>query len=169
MRGAVDIQAGNLGASYVRTEGERNPSITGERQTLWALDGSYHLLEWLDLFGAWAWSEYHRTTRLDGSAWVGGVRLLGPWKSEWRTQYQYLDENYELMGHHKVEHYPTNFHGVQTSLSVPIKHGSVKTILYRLHQIGTHTCAGDTIFGDSYFPALADSKRGFEFHGLARG
>lgn len=160
MRWAADILEGNLGASYVRTEGERNPSITGERQTLWALDGSYHLLEWLDLFGAWAWSEYHRTGRLDGSAWVGGIRLAGPWKSEWRAQYQYLDENYELMGHHKIEHYPTNFHGVQTSLSVPIKHGSLKTIYYRLHQIDTNTRAGDTIFGDSYFPALADSTRG---------
>jgi len=159
-RWGVDILEGNVGASYVRTEGERNPSITGERQTLWALDGAYHVLRWLDLFGAWAWSEYHRMGRLDGSAWVGGVRLLGPWKSEWRTQYQYLDENYELMGHHKVEHYPTNFHGVQTSLSVPIKSGSIKTILYRLHQLDTNTRAGDTIFGDSYFPALADSARG---------
>lgn len=160
MRWGLDVLEGNLGASYVRTEGERNPTITGERQTLWALDGSYHMLNWLDLFGAWAWSEYHRTGRLDGSAWVGGVRLLGPGKSEWRTQYQWLDENYELMQHHKVEHYPTNFHGVQSSLSVPIKHGSVKGILYRLHQLETNTRPGDTIFGDSYFPALADSKRG---------
>ncbi len=159
-RWGLDLFEGNLGVSYIRTEGERNPTITGERQTLWALDGSYHLLEWLDCFGAWAWSEYHRTGRLDGSAWVAGVRLLGPAKSEWRTQYQYLDENYELMGHHKTEHYPTNFHGIQTSLTVPIPNGSVKGVLYRLHQIDTNTRAGDTIFGDSYFPALADSQRG---------
>lgn len=159
-RWGVDLLEGNMGVSYVRTEGERNPTITGERQTLWGLDGSYHLLSWLDLFGAWGWSEYHRTGRLDGSAWVGGVRLVGPWKSEWRTQYQYLDENYELMGHHKVEHYPTNFHGVQTALTVPFKHGSVKTILYRLHQLDTNTRAGDTIFSDSYFPALNESARG---------
>lgn len=159
-RWGVDILEGNLGASYVRTEGQREPTITGERQTLWALDGSYHVLERMDVFGAWAWSEYHRTGRLDGSAWVGGVRLAGPWKSEWRTQYQYLDENYELMGHHKVEHYPTNFHGVQTQLTIPIHHGSLKTVLYRLHQIETNTRAGDTIFGDSYFPAIADSERG---------
>jgi hypothetical protein len=97
---------------------------------------------------------------LDGSAWVGGVRVQGPRKSEWRTQYQYLDENYELMGHHKVEHYPTNFHGIQTQLTVPIGHGSAKAVLYRLHQLDTNTRAGDTIFGDSYFPALPDSTRG---------
>ena len=36
----------------------------------------------------------------------------------------------------------------------------MKTILYRLHQIETNTHSGDTIFGDSYFPALADSQRG---------
>ncbi len=159
-RWGADLLNGNLGVSYVRAEGERNPSITGERQTLWAIDGSSHMLRWLDLYAAWAWSEYHRTGRLDGSAWVGGLRVLGPWKSEGRLQYQYLDENYELMGHHKVEHYPTNFHGVQTSLSVPIHHGAVKTILYRLHQLDTNTRSGDTIFGDSYFPALADSERG---------
>jgi len=156
----VDILEGNLGVSYVATEGERNPSITGERQALWALDGSYPVVNWATLYGAWARSAYHRSGQLNGNAWVGGVRLLGPWKSEWRAQYQWLDENYELMGHHKTEHYPTNFHGVQTTLTVPITHGSVKTILYRLHQLDTNTRAGDTIFGDSYFPALADSKRG---------
>ena len=159
-RWSADILAGNLGVSYVATEGERNPSITGERQSLWALDGSYPLVTWLALYGAWAHSAYHRTGQLNGNAWVGGFRLLGPWKSEWRTQYQYLGENYELMGHHKTEHYPTNFHGLQTTLSVPIKHGSVRTTLYRLHQIETNTHPGDTIFGDSFFPALADSKRG---------
>lgn len=159
-RWGVDVLDGNLGVSYVATEGERNPSITGERQALWALDGSYSLMNWAALYGAWAHTTYHRNGRLNGNAWVGGFRLLGPAKSEWRTQYQWLGENYELMGHHKTEHYPTNFHGVQTTLTIPIKHGAVKTILYRLHQIETNTRAGDTIFGDSYFPALADSTRG---------
>lgn len=159
-RWGVDVFDGNIGLSYIRTEGERNPTITGERQTLWAVDSSYQLLSWLDLFGAWGWSEYHRTGRLDGSAWIGGLRVRGPWKTEWRGQYQYLDENYELMGHHKVEHYPTNFHGVQTSLTVPVGLGSVKALLYRLHQLDTNTRTGDTIFGDSFFPALANSKRG---------
>ena len=149
-----------MGATYVRTEGERNPAITGERQTLWALDGAYHLREWLDLFGAWAWSEYHRSGRLDGSAWVGGIRLAGPGKSEWRAQYQWLDENYELMGYRKIEHYPTNFHGIQASVSIPVGRGSIKSLLYRLHQIETETRPGDTIFGDSYFPAITDSARG---------
>ncbi|MBI4323343.1 MAG: hypothetical protein HY596_03605 [Candidatus Omnitrophica bacterium] len=159
-RWGLDILEGNLGVSYVATEGERNPSITGERQALWALDGSYPLVKWLALYGAWAHSAYHRSGQLNGNAWVGGLRLLGPAKSEWRTQYQWLGENYELMGHHKTEHYPTNFHGVQTTLTIPVLDGTVKGILYRLHQIETNTHEGDTIFGDSYFPALADSKRG---------
>ncbi len=159
-RWALDLLDGNLGVSYVAAEGERNPSITGERQTLWALDGSYALAKWAALYGAWARSVYHRSGALYGSAWVGGVRLAGPRTIEWRGQYQYLGENYELMGHHKTEHYPTNFHGVQTSLTVPIARGSLKAALYRLHQIETNTRPGDTIFGDSYFPALADSKRG---------
>lgn len=159
-RWGVDVLNGNLGMSYVASEGERNPSITGERQGLWALDASYPLAQWLACYGAWARSAYHRSGQLNGSAWVGGLRVLGPHKSEWRAQYQRLGENYDLMATHKTEHYPTNFHGVQTTLSVPIGHGSVKTVFYRLHQIETQTHPGDTIFGDSYFPALADSERG---------
>ena len=159
-RWSADLLEGNLGVSYIATEGERNPSITGERQALWALDGSYALLKWAALYGAWAHTAYHRHGQLNGQAWVGGLRLFGPWKSEWRAQYQRLGENYELMGHHKGEHYPTNFHGIQTSLAIPLARGSVKAILYRLHQLETNTHAEDTIFGDSYFPALADSKRG---------
>ncbi len=159
-RWAADLFDGNLGVSYVATEGERNPSITGERQSVWALDGSYSLLKWLALYGAWARSAYHRSGELRGAAGLGGVRLLGPRRSEWRAQYQYLGENYELMGHHKTEHYPTNVHGIQTTLTAPVGHGSVKTVLYRLHQIETNTRPGDTIFGDSYFPAVADSARG---------
>lgn len=112
------------------------------------------------MYGAWARTAYHRNGQLNGNAWVGGLRLAGPRKSEWRTQYQFLDENYELMGHHKIEHHPTNFQGLQTTLSIPIKNGSVNTVLYRLYQIDTNTHEGDTIFGDSYFPALANSKRG---------
>ena len=159
-RWAADVLNWNVGVSCVATEGERNPSITGERQFVWALDSSHALADWLALYGAWARSTYHRNGELRGAAGLGGIRLLGPRKSEWRAQYQYLGENYEPMGHHKTEHYPTNFHGVQTALTVPVGYGSVKTILYRLHQIETNTRPGDAIFGDSYFPALADSKRG---------
>lgn len=159
-RWGIDVLDGNLGVSYVATEGERNPSITGERQGLWALDGSYPLLKWFTVYGAAAHSDYHRTVELKDNAWVGGLRVVGPQQIEWRGQYQYVGENYELMGHHKTEHYPSNFHGLQTSLSVPVPHGSVKAVLYRLHQLETNTRTGDTIFGDSYFPALADSARG---------
>lgn len=160
MRLSADILDGNLGLTYVRSEGERNPAITGERQSLWATDGSYKLCPFASLYGVWAHTGYHRNGRLHGNAWVSGLRILGPAKSELRTQYQYVGENYELMGYHKVEHYPSNFHGVHASLAVPFGAGAVKTLLYRLHQIETNTRPGDAIFGDSYFPALAGSKRG---------
>ena len=159
-RWGLDVLEGNVGLSYVRSVGDRPPAIPHERQTAWALDGSYHLLPWLDGYGVWARTEYHRRGQFYGNAWVGGARLTGPWKSEWRTQYQWIGENYDLMGYHKVEHYPSNFQGVQTSVGAAIKDGSAKLTVYRLYQLDTNTRPNDTVFGDSYFPALNASKRG---------
>ncbi|MBI4341051.1 MAG: hypothetical protein HY598_02070 [Candidatus Omnitrophica bacterium] len=157
---SADVLEGNVGLTYVGSAGERNPSITDERQTLWALDGSYRLCAAAALYGAWAHTGYRRGTRLGGNAWVGGLRLAGPRKIEWRGQWQYIGENYDLMAYRKIEHYPSNLHGLHTSLSIPVGDGAVKGLLYRLHQIDTNTRPGDAIFGDSYFPALAESERG---------
>ena len=66
----------------------------------------------------------------------------------------------DLIGTHKTEHYPTNFRGIQTDGSIPIGKGNLKGIFYYLKQMETNIRAGDTIFGDSYFPALANSKPG---------
>lgn len=52
-RWAVDGERGGLGLTAVRSEGERNPSITGERQTLWGVDGAWRVAEGLDGYGAW--------------------------------------------------------------------------------------------------------------------
>ncbi len=160
MRLSADILNGNIGGTFVRSEGERDPSITGERQSLWALDSSYNLCAKAALYGLWAHTGYHRNGRLLGNSWVAGLRLLGPAKSELKTQYQYVGENYDLMAYHKVEHYPSNFHGINTAASVPLGKANLKAIFYGLRQIETNTHPGDLIFGDSYFPALAGSKRG---------
>lgn len=161
-RWGADVFDGNVGVSFVRTAGERNPTITGERQNLWAIDGSSTLFKPLSVFGVWAHSIYTRTAgTFRDNAWVGGLRVLGPWKTELKTQYQWIGEDYELMGHHKSEHYPSNFHGVNAALTVPVSRAAtLKGIIYRLHQIETATNADDTLFGDSFYPSLANSKRG---------
>ena len=157
-RASADILQGNLGFTFVRADGDKPRP---ERQGLWGLDGSVWLSSWATLFGAWVRSSYTRaSTNLDGTALVGGVALKGPRKMEGKLQYQWLGENYDLIGTHKVEHYPTNLRGIQAEALVPIGHGNLKGILYYLKQMETNTRTGDTIFGDSYFPALANSKRG---------
>ena len=154
----VDIAAGNVGATFVRADGDQPRS---ERQAIWAVDTSYPIADWLSPYGAWARSSYTRgSTVLDGTAVVGGLALKGPRRSEGKVQYQRLGENYNLIGITKIEHYPVNSCGVNAELSVPVGAGSVKGVIYRLRQIETNTTADDTIFGDSYFPALANSSRG---------
>lgn len=157
-RAGADLPRGNLGLTFVRADGDQPRS---ERENLWGLDGSLPLFPWVTLFGAWVRSSYTRaSTNLDGTAAVGGVALKGPRKIEAKAQYQWLGENYDLIGTHKVEHYPTNLRGIQTEANVPIGHGNLKGILYYLKQMETNTRTGDTIFGDSYFPALANSRPG---------
>ncbi len=155
---ASDLFDGNLGVTFVRADGDKP---RGERQNLWALDASYPFLSWITGFGALARSSYTRaSSNLDGTAVVGGVALKGPHKTEAKLQYQWLGENYDLIGTHKTEHYPTNLRGIQSELAIPLGKGSLKGILYHLQQMDTNTRTGDTIFGDSYFPALANSKPG---------
>lgn len=86
--------------------------------------------------------------------------MAGPHKAEGRLQYQVLEENYELLGTHKTEHYPTNFRGVHSAVTVPLGPATAKALLYLLRQIDVSTHAGDTIFGDSYFPSVAGSAQG---------
>ncbi|MBI3616325.1 MAG: hypothetical protein HY211_07410 [Candidatus Omnitrophica bacterium] len=155
---AVDLLDGNLGVSFVRADGDQPRS---ERQELWALDASYPILSPVDLYGALARSSYTRaSTNLNGTGVVAGVVLKGPHKMEGKLQYQWMGENYDLIGTHKSEHYPTNFRGIQSDVTLPIGQGVIKGILYHLRQMETNTKTGDTIFGDSYFPALANSRPG---------
>ncbi len=157
-RVGVDVGRGNVGVTFVRADGDQPRS---EREEVWAVDTSYPLLPWLSPYTTLARTAYTRgATTLDGTAVVSGVALKGPQKIETKVQYQWLGENYDLIGTHKTEHYPTNFQGVQGETAVPVGHGMVKGVVYALRQMETNTKTGDTIFGDSYFPALANSKPG---------
>jgi hypothetical protein len=157
-RGSADLFGGNLGLTFVRADGDLPRS---ERENLWAVDGSYPLVSWASLFGVLARSSYTRTSvNLDGTAAAGGVAIKGPRTSELKLQYQWVGENYDLIGTHKVEHYPSNFRGLQGEAAIPLGKNTLKGIFYYLKQMETNTRTGDTIFGDSYFPALANSKPG---------
>ncbi len=157
-RVSADLLRGNLGVTFVRADGD-NPR--SERENQWALDGSVPLVPWASLYGALARSSYTRgSTNLDGTGVIGGVAFKGPRKSEGKVQYQWMGENYDLIGTHKSEHYPTNFRGIEADTSIPVGKAVVKGIIYHLQQMETNTRTGDTIFGDSYFPALANSKPG---------
>ena len=157
-RVAADILRGNLGFTFVRADGDQPRS---ERQNLWGLDSSYPVISWATLYGALGRTSYTRSsTNLDGTAVVAGIALKGPAKTEAKVQYQWMGENYDLMGTHKSEHYPTNFRGIETDATIPVGEAALKGIFYYLKQMETNTRTGDTIFGDSYFPAVANSKPG---------
>ncbi len=66
------------------------------------------------------------------------------------------------MAYHKIEHYPSNFQGMNVQGTVPVtKEFTLKPVVYQLWQIDTATTASDTIFGDSYYPSIAGSDRGW--------
>ncbi len=154
----ADLFDGNAGFTFIRADGDQP---RGERENQWGLDASHPLSSWLNLFGAWVRSSYTRTSvNLDGTAAVGGFVLKDPAKRELKIQYQWIGENYDLIGTHKVEHYPSNFRGINAEATLPMGKTTFKGILYRLRQIETNTRTGDTLFGDSYFPALANSQPG---------
>ncbi|MBI4314120.1 MAG: hypothetical protein HY594_04815 [Candidatus Omnitrophica bacterium] len=157
-RMAADILTGNLGVTFIRADGDKPRA---ERQDQWALDASHPIVSWLSLYGALARSSYTRgSANFDGTAAVGGLAFKGPRKTEAKVQYQWLGENYDLIGTHKTEHYPTNFRGIQGETTVPVGKGAFRGTVYHLRQMETNTRTGDTLFGDSYFPALANSKPG---------
>lgn len=155
---AADLAKGNAGVTFVRVDGDKPRS---ERETQWGIDGSYPLFSWLTAFGAWIESSYTRASnRLRGEAYVGGLAFQGPRKSQAKVQYQWVGENYDLIGTHKVEHYPSNLRGVNAEGALPVGPVTIKGALYYLRQMETNTKTDDTLFGDSYFPALANSKPG---------
>jgi hypothetical protein len=159
-RAGADLLSGNLGFSLIKTQGER-PGIAGEHQTLWAVDGSHPLVRDWSIFGVFAKTYYTRGQELDDNAIVAGLKGKALLESDLKLQYQRVEENYELMNHHKVEHYPSNYQGFNGEWIVPVKQVKFKSVLYQLWQLDTNTTLEDTIWGDSFLPPIPGSERGW--------
>ncbi|MBI4431936.1 MAG: hypothetical protein HY592_00425 [Candidatus Omnitrophica bacterium] len=163
-RTSVDIGRANAGFSYIWNVGRRPANGAREEEGVWAIDSSCRVSDRFIPFFTLAGTDYDRDIANEshqGNAIVTGALFKHPSGRELRAQFQRLDENYELMGFHKTEHYPSNFEGFQAQGTLPVTADfKIKGILYQLWQIDTSTRAGDTIFGDSYFPSIADSKKG---------
>lgn len=163
-RGSVDILDGNIGFSYVYSDGKRATTGFGENQGVWALDSSYKVAEGVTPYFTFAQTDYERENTREshnGNAYIAGLALKNPKGYELKGQYQRLEENYDLMAYHKVEHYPTNFEGVDIEGTLPVcSTFKLKGILYYLEQIDTAVSATDTLFGDSYYASAAGSDPG---------
>ena len=157
-RFGADVGRGNIGTTFVRADGDQPRA---ERQDLWAVDASYPLLPRLTPYGVVARSSYTRGSQnLDGTAAVGGLAVKGPGSLDAKVQYQRVGENYDLIGTHKVEHYPSNLRGVSGEANALVGPAAMKAVVYHVQQMETNTRTGDTLFGDSYFPAIENSTPG---------
>ncbi len=163
-RAAVDILDGNVGFSYVYNDGIRATTGFGENQGVWAIDSSYKLMAGVTPYFTFAQTDYERENTREshrGNAYVAGLSLKHPQGYELKGQYQRLEENYNLMAYHKVEHYPTNFDGLNIEGTLPVSDTfKLKGVLYFLEQLDTVTTTADTLFGDSYFVSAAGSDSG---------
>jgi hypothetical protein len=161
---AADILEGNVGFTCVYNEGLRPTTGLKEDQWVWAVDASYKIASWLVPYFTFAQTNYERETidpDFDGDAIVAGILLQSPQGHDLRAQYQRVEENYDLMAYHKVEHYPGNFHGLNAQGTVVLsKNFKIKGVVYYLEQIDTAVTAADTLFGDSFFVSRPDSEKG---------
>ena len=163
-RTAIDILKGNIGAAYVFNRGVRDNTSVDENQGVWSIDSSYNVQDWLVPYFTFAQTRYERENtgeKHKDNAYVAGTLIKLPHKYEVKTQYQHVEENYDLMAIHKSEHYPTNSHGANVQVTVPATDNlKFKGTFYALQQLDITNPAGDTLFGDSFFPALANSEKG---------
>lgn len=164
-RGSVDVFEGNVGFTYVFNNGLRPVTGFAEKESVWSIDSSYRVFDWLVPYFTFAQTAYDRGGKggesHTGDAYVAGFLVKGPKGYEWKGQYQRLEENYELMAYHKIEHYPSNFHGFSGQFTAPLTDlFKVKGTVYYLEQIDISTTATDKLFGDSFYPSIADSDRG---------
>lgn len=163
-RAAADIGHGNLGLAYVYSDGRRVGSGIKENQAVWSLDSSYRLTDAVAPYFVFARTDYERSAHGEshsGRAWVGGLLWKYHKGYELKAQYQRVGENYDLMAYHKTEHYPSNFEGPNAQLTIPFTGDfKFKGTVYYLEQIDSAVTAGDTVFGDSFFPSLAGSGDG---------
>ena len=163
-RTAVDLGKGNIGFTYVYNNGLRQNTNVEENQNVWSLDSSYKLFDWLTPYFTFARTDYERENSGEshaGNAYAAGVSFKLLDKYDLKTQYQRLDENYDLMAYHKSEHYPGNSQGPSAQLSVPLSDTlKVKGTFLYAKQLETETTADDTLFGDSFFPSNSGAEKG---------
>lgn len=163
-RVAVDVGAGNVGFTSVFNEGVKSDIGIDETQWVWAVDASHPLGETLTPYAAVAWTDYEigaPAQSQSDAAYVAGTVLRLPRGYKLKAQYQRLEENYDLMGYHKKEHYPGNSEGVSAWLSGPLgPAASFKVSVLHARQIDTETTTDDTLFGDGYFASDSGSGRG---------
>lgn len=149
------------GVTLVHSKGNKTGGVLEEQFGL-ETDASVALTPEWKLYGAAAATDAERAdvgqSHRDG-AWVGGVQ----WQSagtELAVQYQRLGENYDLIGSHKSEEYPSNYRGVAARLSRKLGESAVARVVTAwLRQEQTRNAPGDTLFGDPYY-AATDSNRG---------
>ncbi len=163
-RTSLDITDGNLGFTYVYSNGQRHTTNVEENQGVWAWDASYNLTERMVPYFAIAQTDYERENTGEshkGDAYVAGMLVKFPNKYEVKAQYQRLEENYDLMAYHKTEHYPANAHGVNAQLTIPVTETlKLKGNVYYLEQLETAVTSSDTLFGDNFFPANSGADKG---------
>jgi hypothetical protein len=110
-RVSADIAQGNVGLTCVYNDGLKPVSGFDENQTVWSIDSSYRVTDWLIPYFTFGRTDYEREDTgesHDGDAVVAGALLKLPCGYEIKGQYQRLEENYDLMAYHKVEHYQGN-------------------------------------------------------------
>ncbi len=164
-RGSIDVLEGNVGFTYVFNNGLRPVTGIAEKQGVWSIDSSYKVFDWLVPYFTFAETDYDRGGQGGeshaGDAYVAGLLIKWPKGYEWKGQYQRVGENYDLMAYHKSEHYPGNFQGFSGQFTAPLtEQFKMKGVVYYVEQIDTAVTSTDTLFGDSFFPSIKDSKRG---------
>lgn len=158
---AIEKGKFGAGATLVQSRGGRTGGVLEEQLGMEA-DLSVQAFPELKFYGAVAGTDADRPDRREShrdDAWIGGVQWK-PGSAEASVQYQALGENYDLIGSHKSEEYPSNYHGVVARASRRLPGDLVvRAVAAWLRQERTRNAPGDTLFGDPYY-AATDSRRG---------
>lgn len=159
----LSAQKGIVGAGVTIVDSKGNRTgVSSEEQSGLEADVSVELAPGWKGYGAAASTDADRPDRREShtdGAWIGGLQWQ-PEDTELAVQYQALGENYDLIGSHKSEEYPSNYRGVVARLTRKIGGGvALRAISAWLRQQRTRNEPGDTIFGDPYY-AATDSRRG---------
>ena len=117
---------------WISSTGDRL-AISREWQHQWALNASWKFCEEATIYGIISNTDYHRSTSApvySGAGWMAGiggkVGLLDARNAtEYAVEYKHVSPNYDPMGFHKNEHYPSNYSGVWLRLVQRFPNGRV--------------------------------------------